>query len=99
MQLWERGAKTYHVLVVVRLLRHAAGNVQKKQILDKVKAQFSKLDIRGAQESVDETMLWASRGDDRLSKLLKSMAKIKIKGYGAETIGAAMKAWSESQTP
>lgn len=92
----DRDTKTYHGLVVVRLLRLAAGNFRKKEILEKLKARLPELDRRGGPESVDETMLWASYGDQRLTKLLKSMAKLKIQAAGDETVGSKMKEWAES---
>ncbi len=97
LELLERDAKTYPALVVVRLLRLAAGNTQKKKILDKVKTKLSEMACRQGPESVEETMLWAARGEQRLTKLLRSMAKVKLKGIGEETVGSVMKEWAESQ--
>jgi hypothetical protein len=96
-ELLERDTKTYHSLVVVRLLRLAAGNVQKKAILDKVKARLPVLGQGQGPESVQEVMLWASRGDQRLTKILRSMGKLKLKGIGAETVGSVMKEWADSR--
>lgn len=95
-ELLERDTKTYQALVVVRLLRLAAGNVRRKEILDKVKARLPEMGRREGPESVEETMLWAARGDQRLTKLLRSMAKLKLKGIGEETVGSVMKEWAES---
>src|SRR5262245_8448859 len=59
LELWERDLKTYHGLVAVRLFRLAAGGVQKKQILDKVKARFPQLNHPAGTECVEEVLLWA----------------------------------------
>jgi hypothetical protein len=96
-ELLERDTKTYHALVVVRLLRLAAANVQKKVILDKVKARLPEMGHGEGPESVQEVMLWAARGDQRLTKFLRSMAKLKLKGIGEETVDSVMKEWAESR--
>jgi hypothetical protein len=96
-ELLERDTKTYHALVVVRLLRLAAAGLQKKEILDKVKARLPEMGHGEGPESVQEVMLWAARGDQRLSKLLRAMAKLKLKGLGDETIGSVMKEWAQSR--
>jgi hypothetical protein len=96
-ELLERDAKTYYALVVVRLLRLAAGNVQKKAILAKVRARLPEMGHGEGPESVQEVMLWAERGDPRLAKLLRTMAKVKLKGIGEETVGSVMKEWAESR--
>jgi hypothetical protein len=96
-ELLERDSKTYHALVVVRLLRLAAADVQKKEILDKIKARLPEMDHDEGPDSVREVMLWAARGDQRLAKLLRSMAKLKLTGIGEETVGSVMKEWAESQ--
>jgi hypothetical protein len=97
IELLERDTKTYHALVVVRLLRLAAAGVQKKSILDKVKARLPEMGHGGGPESVQEVMLWAERGDPRLAKLLRTMSKVKLKGIGEETVGSVMKEWAESR--
>jgi hypothetical protein len=96
-ELLERDTKTYHSLVVVRLLRLAASGVQKKEILDKVKARLPEMGHREGPESVEEVMLWAACGDQRLTRLLQSMTKLKLKGIGEETVGSVMKEWAESR--
>jgi hypothetical protein len=42
-------------------------------------------------------MRWAERGDPRLAKSLRTMAKVKLKGIGEETVGSVMKEWAESR--
>lgn len=96
-ELLERDTQTYHSLVVVRLLRHVAANVRKKEILDKVKARLPEIGRGEGPGSVQEVMLWAARGDQRLTKLLRSMAKLKLKGIEDETVDSVMKEWAESQ--
>lgn len=96
VELWERELETYHALVMVRLLRLAAAGVQKKKILEVVRAKLPELDRREGPESVEETMLWASRGDQRLSMMLRSMSKVKLQGIGEETVGSVMKEWADS---
>src|SRR6516225_3754543 len=51
-ELLERDSKTYHALVVVRLLRLAAADVQKKEILDKIKARLPEMDHDEGPDSV-----------------------------------------------
>ena len=97
IELLERDLKTYHALVVLRLLRSAAAGVQKKSILAKVKARLPEMVHGGGPESVQEVMLWAERGDPRLAKILRTMAKVKLKGIGEETVGSVMKEWAESR--
>ena len=89
--------ETYHSIVVVRLLRFAAANLEKKTILDKVKARLPEMEHGEGPETVGEVMLWAARGDQRLAKLLRPMAKLKLKGIGEETVGSVMKEWTESR--
>jgi len=96
-ELLERDTKTYHALVVVRLLRLAAADVQKKKILDKVKARLPEMGHGEGPESVQEVMVWAAHADQRLTKLLLSMAKLKLKGIGELTVGSAMKEWADSR--
>ena len=96
-ELLERDTKTHHALVVVRLLRLAAAHMQKKEILDKVKARLPELGHGEGPQSVHEVMDWAANGDQRLTKLLRSMAKLKLKGIGEETVGSVMKEWAESR--
>jgi hypothetical protein len=96
-ELLEPDAKTHYALIVVRLLRLAAGNVQKKAILAKVQARLPEMGHGEGPESVQEVMLWAERGDPRLAKLLRTMAKVKLKGIGEETVGSVMKEWAESR--
>lgn len=95
--LWARDEKTYHGFVLVRLLRLAANGVRKKEILDMVKSRLPELAHRAGPECVEEVMLWASRGDDRLFKILKSMSKLKVKGIGDESVGSVMKEWADSR--
>jgi hypothetical protein len=96
-ELLERDKETYHSIVIVRLLRFAAANLEKKAILDKVKARLPEMEHGEGPETVGEVMLWAARGDLRLSNLLKSMAKMKLKGIGEQTVGSVMKEWAESR--
>lgn len=97
-EFFDRDIKTYHSFVLVRLLRFAANGVRKKEILDKVKSRLPELPPLGGPESVDEVMLWASYGDPRLTKLLKSIAKLSVKGIGNPTVGSEMKEWAESRS-
>ena len=96
-ELLERETKTYHALVVVRLLRLAAADVCKKEILDKVKAKLPELEHEQGCQCVREVMLWATRGDQRLTRILRSMAKLKLKGIGEPTVDSVMKEWAESR--
>ncbi|HEY0984685.1 hypothetical protein [Schlesneria sp. T3-172] len=95
----DRDLKTYHGMVVVRLLRFAANGTRKKEILDRLKTRLPALNHPAGTESVDEVMLWASYGDSRLTKLLRSMSKLSLKGIGQVTVGSAMKEWVESRSP
>jgi hypothetical protein len=96
-ELFDENQKTYHGFVLVRLLRFAAAGVRKKEIVDRVKARLPELPHPAGPQAVDEVMLWASYGDMRLSKLLKTLAKVKVKGIGEETVGSVMKEWAESR--
>jgi hypothetical protein len=96
-ELLERDAESYPALVVVRLLRLAANDVRKKEILDKVKARLPELGHGEGPECIQEVMVWAAHGDQRLTKSLRSMAKLKLKGIGEETVGSVMKEWAESR--
>lgn len=97
VELLDREIKSYHALVFVRLLRLAAADVQKKQILEKLKTRLPTLKVRAGPECVEEAMLWAAHDNPRLAKLLKSMAKLPVQGIGKETVGSVMKEWAESR--
>lgn len=97
-ELFDRDIKTYHGMVMVRLLRFAANGVKKKEILDRVKARLPQLEYPASTESIEEVMLWASRGDMRLSKFLRSMSKLTLKGIGNVTVNSVMKEWAESRS-
>lgn len=96
-ELWERETKTYHGFVLVRLLRHAANGVKKKEILAKVKSRLPEIGSLGGPQCVEETLLWASRGEPRLTKMLRPMKQLKLKGIGVETVDSVMKEWAESR--
>lgn len=84
--LWERDDSTYHELVLIRLLRLAADQVDADLVLSRVRARFETLHYRKTYESVHEVANWLGE-DRRPLALLEPMSEIVIPNSDGDTLG------------
>jgi hypothetical protein len=89
-ELLERDSAAYHEMVVLRLLRMAAAGVEEKPILQQLKSRLPALHRTAAYASVREVVFWCER-DQKPLKLLKGLAKLRVKDGEGDTIGTYIK--------
>jgi hypothetical protein len=90
LELLQRDGSTYHEMVILRLLRMAAAGVERKAILDKLKARLPTLHRTQVYAAVRDVVFWSERDPEPLVQL-RPMAKVKVKDAEGDTIGTYIK--------
>jgi hypothetical protein len=87
LELFCRDNSTYHELVVVRLLRLAAADLQTEEILAKAATRLAQIHRTSVYAAVREVVDW-SRRDPRPLELLRSLAAVTVKNAEGDTVGS-----------
>jgi len=86
LTFWERDEASDHDLILVRLLRLAADNVGRDEILDRVAVRFETLHYTKTYTAVRKVVNWTSE-DSNLLALIEPMANIVIPRSDGDTLG------------